>query len=289
MASRTTLSNLVQDAEDVAAGLYSFRDGLPRIDARITAIIGQLLEVSSLLRGIANVARLPPSVRDDLARLSPTLRRTLDRTLVMLGQSGSRSYEAAWQSLCDRMERDEGIGLKERLSWYLNFLRAQQVVIEGRRPLDLNSMRREFASLLDSQKLYDDRDSRRAITPLPRASRPQRPTMQRGEGSTWSYTSSGYQTNFAENDRSRDAAEYIANTFRRPTPPLFFEPAAPTSPTFTSDSSQTLKSSQTSQSGCVHWAQNVFDGNHPSTPFAHSYQMQVLGVCTQLRGTTDIS
>ena len=59
----------------------------------------------------------------------------------------------------------------------------------------------------------------------------------------------------------------------------------PTSPTFTSSSSNTLESSHTSYSSndfvgvvpsLVHWAQDVFDGQHPTTRFAPAYQLYVI-------------
>lgn len=55
----------------------------------------------------------------------------------------------------------------------------------------------------------------------------------------------------------------------------------PLSPTFTSSSSQTLNSSQTSYSSefmapqqtLVHWAQRIFDGQHPESDFDDAFQL----------------
>ena len=53
--------------------------------------------------------------------------------------------------------------------------------------------------------------------------------------------------------------------------PIFVPPAAPsvpTSPTFSSTSSQGMSSHSTDSGGPVaHWAMRIFDGRHPSTPF----------------------
>lgn len=53
--------------------------------------------------------------------------------------------------------------------------------------------------------------------------------------------------------------------------PIYVPPAAPsvpTSPTFSSASSQGLSSHSTESGGPVaHWAMRIFDGRHPSTPF----------------------
>lgn len=71
-------------------------------------------------------------------------------------------------------------------------------------------------------------------------------------------------------------SDYIAAG--RPPP---FAPEPPTSPTYTSSSSHTLPSSQTSYSSdqagpstrLVHWAQDIFDGENPCTPFKQEYQL----------------
>ena len=71
-------------------------------------------------------------------------------------------------------------------------------------------------------------------------------------------------------------------------PPFAPEPppqAVPLSPTFTSSSSNTMNSSQTSYSSEMlntprrairHWAQTIFDGEHPGTAYDDAHQTYVL-------------
>lgn len=76
------------------------------------------------------------------------------------------------------------------------------------------------------------------------------------------------------------------NSYRPEFPPFAPDPPEPVplSPTFTSSSSQTLNSSQTSYSSefmapqqtLVHWAQRIFDGQHPESEFSGAYQLYIL-------------
>ncbi len=290
MATERTLISLALDAEDVASGLHTFRDGLPRSATRITAIIAQLFAISALLRGISDPVY--PSlyrVEDDLALVLSTLRRSLDGAFDMFARSKGQPLQLAWEDLCDRLERDEGIGLLERLKWYHDFLKAQEAVLLGYRSRDLGFQRRQLVSLLEQQELLDSQAQRRAIDasgechgkvlalydadtcPAASTPRPTRPRMPRTEIPI-SPTSplGGWQDPFRRGSMP---------------PPSVPDPPPPTSPTFTSSSSQTLNSSQTSyssntafipvQTTLAHWAQNVFDGQNPSHPFSLSYQPYV--------------
>lgn len=80
-------------------------------------------------------------------------------------------------------------------------------------------------------------------------------------------------------------------------PPLFVpDPPMPTSPTFTSSSSQTLPSSQTSYSSdqagpgahLVHWAQDIFDGENPCTPFKREYQLDERFECQAIADSSSL-
>lgn len=164
MANERSLLRLADDAEDVASGLVVFRDELPRSSVRITAIISQLFAMSALLRGVSDPTKpIIDRVEDDLALLCPTLRRSFDVAFDMLARTRDRPLQFLWEDLCDRMERDEGIGLLERLQWYHDFLQAQQDVLSGIRSRDLGGKRRQLVSLLDQQELLDRRAQRRAI------------------------------------------------------------------------------------------------------------------------------
>lgn len=158
MAHQRSLIRFAKDAEDVASGLHTFRDSLPRSATRITATISELFALSSILREIDNAegdTQFSSSfyrVQDDLNLLFPTLRRTLDATLDMFARSRERPYQMVWDELGHKMERDEGIGLLERLEVYHDFLRAQADILQGHRAQNLYGLRRELASLWDAQE-----------------------------------------------------------------------------------------------------------------------------------------
>ena len=290
------LIKCAREAEDVASALHNFRDNLPRNATRITGTIGELFGVSSILREIDNAqgdSQYSPSfyrIRDDLNLIVlPSLQRTLDNVFDMFQRSRERPYQMVWDDMGYRMEREEGIGLLERLEWYRTFLRAQFDVLTGYQPRDLLGLRRQLISLLDAQDVSTLRAERRSITPSatstprPRDTRPpltrvetpmrdNRPPLTRVETpiSPTTTTSDGWD-------------DY---NFQRPgmPPPLAPDPPPPipTSPTFTSSSSQTLNSSQTSYSSneyspgtpsLIHWAQDVFDGKNPATTFGPSHQL----------------
>ena len=168
MADRA-LIRYAKDAEDVASGLHNFRDSLPRSATRITATISELFALSSVLREIDNAQGDPqysPSfyrVKDDLDLVLPSLKRTLDNAFDMFARSRERPYQMVWDDLGHRMEREEGIGLLERLEWYHDFLRAQFDVLTGYQPGDLRDLRRQLVSLLDAQEVSNLRAQRRSI------------------------------------------------------------------------------------------------------------------------------
>ena len=160
MAQQRSIIRFATDAEDVASGLHTFRERLPRNATRITAIIGELFALSSILREIDNAegdTRFLLSfyqVQDDLNLLFPTLQRTLAAVFEMFSRAGERSYQVIWDDLGDRMERDDGgMGLLERLELYHGFLKAQAHILQGRRPQRLNDLRRELVALRDAQEV----------------------------------------------------------------------------------------------------------------------------------------
>ena len=168
MAERA-LIRFAKDAEDVASGLHTFRDNLPRIATRITGTIGELFTISSVLREIDNAQGDPmfaPSfhrVRDDLALVFPSLQSTLDAAFGMFARSRKRPHQMVWDDLTHKMDQEEGIGLLERLEWYHDFLRAQLDVLLGYQPRDLRDLRRQLITLWDAQRVSILRSQRQFI------------------------------------------------------------------------------------------------------------------------------
>lgn len=163
MDTSRKLLQYAKESEDVAAGLRRFRDDLPRSATKITAAIAELYLISAVLREINGSRSSFRHVEDDLDLVFQTLQRTLERAFDMFAKS--REYEPGvlWQQLCDRMERDEGIGLPERLEWYHSFLLAQRDILTGYQPRERGQMRSQLRSLLDTQVIPFERDRRRAI------------------------------------------------------------------------------------------------------------------------------
>ena len=161
---------LAKDAEDVASGLHTFRDSLQRSATKITSTIGELFQVSSVLREI-DIAQVDPRfgpsfyrIQNDLRIVYPTLANTLDAVFNMFSRSRAQPYEMVWDDLAYRMEREEGIGLLERLECYHDFLRAQfDVLTTGRPPRDLGFLRQQLATLLEAQEATNLRAQRRSI------------------------------------------------------------------------------------------------------------------------------
>lgn len=152
------LIRFAQNAEDVASGLHIFRDSLPRNATRITAIIGELFAISSILRELDAASgdpRYEPSlyrIRDDTRLVFPTLEATLEAVFDMFARSRERPHQMVWDDLGYRMENEEGIGLLERLQWYHDFLDDLFDTLDGRPSDRLGVLRRRFAALYRTQE-----------------------------------------------------------------------------------------------------------------------------------------
>ena len=170
MANRI-LIQFAKDVEDVAAGTQRFRDKLPRSATRLTAIIGELYAISAVLREIDNAqvdARYASSffrIEDDLELAFATLQRTDDAVFDTFARSQDLEYQVAWDDLGYLMERQEGVGLLERLEWYHDFLRGLFDIVTGYRTSDLTSLRWRIEALLDTQELSDLRRQRNYAPP----------------------------------------------------------------------------------------------------------------------------
>jgi hypothetical protein len=285
MATDQKLMLLSRHCEDVASGLHEFRDGLPRSATTITLTISELFAVSSALRVLCNPKYDLRISRQDLELLFPSLQRTLDAIFHMFSRSSTRPLQSVWEALRLQFEGGEGISLLTRLQWYREYLKAQEDIQLGYEPQDFRRLRRQVVALLDGQENAARRASQQAIEPAS-TSRYSRPRPSYGEVQI--PTSPGTILD-GWNDPYRGASTMPPP--RVPDPPI----PTPISPTYTSTSSHTLDSSQTSYSGemafapvdetMVHWAQDVFDGNMPSTGFDAAYQMcDVFSIlcCTQL-------
>lgn len=168
MAQRVLIRH-AKDAEDVASGLHIFRERVPRSATRITAIISELFALSSLLReidqaqGDRQYASFFHRIQDDLDLVLPTLQRTLDATFDMFARSQGRLHQTVWADLGYKMEREEGLGLLERLQLYREFLQAQFDVLTGYEVQDLRLLRRQLVKLLDAQDVSAMQGQRQTI------------------------------------------------------------------------------------------------------------------------------
>ncbi|KAK0977405.1 hypothetical protein LTR91_013318 [Friedmanniomyces endolithicus] len=261
MAERALIT-LAQDAEDASSGLRVFRDSLPRNATQITGVIGEFFAISASLRQLDSAEgdpRFQPSfyrIREDIGLLCRSLQTTVGDVFAMFARSRDRSRQMVWEDLQHKMDQDEGEGLLERLRCYRGVLLALFDVVVGRRPSSLVELRRQLANLAAAQGVPSSSSGQ--STPRPPAARPQ---------------------SRIHDILTSPVTESVDWNYERPPP---FAPDPPLqSPTFTSSSSTTLRSSQTSYSNehalsgpTVHWAQHIFTGTNPVTPFRHCIEDQ---------------
>lgn len=284
-----SLIRFAQESEDAADGLYKFRESLRHNATRITAIISELFSISATLREIHNAEgsrQYGPSfyrIQEDLALVFRSLRLTLDELFNMFARTRERPDQIAWEDLNHKYEHEEGFGLLKRLKWYALFLEAQYEVLGGLGSVDLVDLRQGVAGVLQAQLVAQRRQSRSEIsgasTPRPR---PRRPSGSRHPGYPVSPTTSS-----SDHDSWEEWERPPRNFGPAPEPP-------PISPVFSSGSAETMSSSQTSYSSdpyhpatplpLVHWAQNIFDGRHPTSDYKPPHQSIERSSC---HGTPD--
>jgi hypothetical protein len=125
----------IREAEDVAAGLQVFEDGIRRRDSSIGDCIRELVllirGMNDLLLVVENLARLPQALESDVWLLLKSLRLSLARLEVMFGETGSTKlngdipYAHIWHDYCkDLQENEGGTMLLPRLELYSIFLKA---------------------------------------------------------------------------------------------------------------------------------------------------------------------
>lgn len=250
------LVQVAHDTEDVAGGLRVFRDALSSDATHITHIISKLFAISHLLNSLDEASQHPqyrPSfylIQNSMSVVIVSLRATQDTAFDMFGRTRSLSHVRVWNDFQHQMEDTEGVAFDERLDWYALILQSAIDTLRER-PSRVNrqALCEQLAELLRTQKALAGSPRRQQPVNLQyRHVEPMSPTFSFDEG---------------------------------PRPAFPYAPDPPTSPTFTTTSSQTLDSSHTSFSGVLHspspshWAQDVFNGTYPATPFRRGYDSWV--------------
>ncbi|KAK4620453.1 hypothetical protein CLAFUR0_11384 [Fulvia fulva] len=279
------LLRFADQVEDAASGLHKFKEDLPREATKITAYVSELFAISSVLRSICsddNARHHGPSyyrIDKDLALLFRSLQATLNEIFGMFARSYDRPSHMIWEDLQHRFDIEEGFKLQERLEWYRDFLEYQIKVLEGRRPSKLRDLKDD---LIDLSRAQQNAPHRAEPAPMsgantPRPQRPVRPPYPRMDTPSTNTVLSDDWGMWEELDRPPVAV---------PEPPL----QMPASPTFTSGSSESMYSSQTSYFSdgmyspptperLIHWAQKVFDGSSPLTPYRNGVQLEDRSAC----------
>ncbi|KAH9811176.1 hypothetical protein Tdes44962_MAKER05909, partial [Teratosphaeria destructans] len=285
MSDQHALIRLAENAEDAASGLYLFRDSLPQNATQITVIISELFANSSLLREISHAysdLRYQPSfwrIREDMGLLVSSSQATYQDVLLMFRRAPGRGHhQIVWEDMRYRMEHEESLDLSRRVQLYTIFLKAQRDIIKGRRAADIRHVKRRLEALLEAQetgsglqtpRVTRDAEQSRSI-PLPRSRQAGLPSQS-----------------ISPLMSSSDVPEGWTLPYPPGTPPIAPEVPLP-SPGFSSGSSLTLASSQTSYGSdafaqtsprLIHWAQNVFRGSSPATPFSEDYHLNTRSLC----------
>lgn len=152
------LLRLAKDAENVASGLHTCRENLPRNGTKITGIIKELFAVSTVLRELDNSQRdrrFEPSfyrIEEDLDILCASLRWTFNANFDMFARVVGRSWAMVWDDLSHRMVMKERLGLLERLELYHEFLTGLRCRITGDPISGVAIMRENIVELLDMQE-----------------------------------------------------------------------------------------------------------------------------------------
>ncbi|KAF2085042.1 hypothetical protein K490DRAFT_68242 [Saccharata proteae CBS 121410] len=244
---------LAVNAEEVAYGLYRYLDEVPRCAVDITADIGLLFQISSVLRDLDDVLSsslfglASGSISRDLDIFTRSLQATLDAINVMFERprfapdTGRSRSDEFWADLSRRFEQEDQ-PLKPRLTLYHEFIRRLKGVFMGEaNRTDIEGLRYELVDLFSCQELFETYEEVDAVDEPIGNPQPRQNLRGNINARTWS--------------------------------PL---PEAPplSSPTFSSSSSQTFPSFSTSppiSPGAVtvrrHWATRVFDGRHTQTRF----------------------
>jgi hypothetical protein len=129
-----SINKTIVEAQDVAAGLQVFADGIRR-DVRIGDSIRELLflirGLEDLHLGVENLSRLPPPLESDVRLLLQSLRLSFVRLEYMFGDTGNTklngevAYNHIWHDYCKDLQKNEdGLMLLPRLELYSVFLKS---------------------------------------------------------------------------------------------------------------------------------------------------------------------
>ncbi|KAF1932911.1 uncharacterized protein M421DRAFT_54036 [Didymella exigua CBS 183.55] len=302
---RLRLLDYAKEAEDTAAGLGAFVSEIPQYRKDITGDIAELYAISNALQTLQEAVEHPclgrasGRILKDLEICLPSLGYTLDDVRDMFSKSkrkrrlpgafpGTPQYAEMWEdALADF--KTQGISLSNRLEYYRTYLQGMYDELRDIDPgEEIDRIEVRLEKLLKQQEPLDSYLSRLKIpshspvmTPGPKPPRNPRPNIK----SFTSYPTYSYGPAPPPPPPSRTprpVPQIYAGIGEVPMGGFFVPPAAPsvpTSPTFSSASSQGMSSHSTDSGGPVaHWAMRIFDGRHPSTPF------RTLGDATECAG-----
>ncbi|KAJ4382064.1 hypothetical protein N0V86_002392 [Didymella sp. IMI 355093] len=286
---RLRLLDYAKEAEETAAGLGAFVSEIPQYRKDITGDIAELYAISNALQTLQEAVEHPRLGRasglilKDLEICLPSLGYTLDDVRDMFNKSkrksrlpgafpGTPQYVEMWEdALADF--KIQGISLPNRLEYYRTYLQGMYDVLRDVDPgEEVDRIEVRLKKLLKQQEPLDSYFSKLSIPSHGPARTPgPKPPSQS-------------ETNHPQ---FHVLSNIYAGIGEVPMGGFFVPPAAPsvpTSPTFSSASSQGMSSHSTDSGGPVaHWAMRIFDGRHSSTPF------RTLGEATECAGRDEPS
>ncbi|KAI9815286.1 MAG: hypothetical protein M1827_002766 [Pycnora praestabilis] len=272
MESAVMLLGAAEDSQDVAAALNRFITAIPESSTDITAVISQLFGISSALRELHAIfdtrqsGRTAYVIADDLRLALRSLTLTLDAVHQSFGQLasfpalGAAAYRRVWTMIDLGFRREAGDNLCDRLEMYKVFINSLSDVLSGSSPGSRNIvvLRSNMLGLLESQEppieLGFDRLSlgARAIPSYPRT-----PVAQPYEPEPLPRRRGSFHRRRPGSPISPQSPTFSDHDYSFPAPDV---PTSPISTTFSAQSSSSNESPP-------HWASDVFDGRHSTTPF----------------------
>lgn len=116
-----------RDAADVSAGLEVFDQNIPSRDTDLQGCINELLDLSDVLREIAqdhpNYDMINPRLTTDVEFCVRSIELTLRKVRTMFGQTNELSYGRAWTNLEAHLyQQERGPPLYSRLRTYNLFM-----------------------------------------------------------------------------------------------------------------------------------------------------------------------
>jgi hypothetical protein len=238
------LLKLAHEVEQAAFGLRVFRDSLPYSAGRITAIIGQLYSISSLLQtyGIAQAdpRYSPHSPRLEMALLCSSLRFTIHDIFLVFDKSRYSARRSCWEDLNRSVLEEGGFDLVTRVDLYEALLTGYCDILRGRAPRNLSELKRDLQTIYDAQILK-----------------------------TPSQTSTPLQPSESITTRSSSPLQLTGSTKA----PVYLEKPIDFQETESVGSQLVQKDSADEDRNPIHWISNVYDGAEITvTPFRREYR-----------------